>query len=522
MTWRQGAIQHRRLRAPQANGGRLVLPPLGADSVRSCPANPALQRADFELGGASLAETAAAARRGLLKLAEAYAGGTAKEVDAPIILTGHQPELFHPGVWFKNFLTHHIALQTGGTAVNLLIDNDLARESSIRIPVRHQGRPATKTLPFDQARTPKTFEERAVVDDRLFDTFATRCSEALQEFGWKPLIEQGWPAAIAARREGQPLGETVAAARRAIERGWGVANLEVPLSRVCETPEFWRFAAFLLNRLPAFARDYNDLLHEYRQVHRIRSAAHPVPDLVRKGEWLEAPFWIWSESSPQRRQLFARRRDDVLQISDLQDRTVDLPAVANGRLDDIVAALAKPRDFKIRPRALTTTIYSRLFLCDRFIHGIGGAKYDQLTDAIIERFFGFPPPEYVVATATLTLPLPLETQGCDKLPDLRLQLREMHFKPEQFVEPDAAALPWIEQKQRAIRKSIPEQLRERHQTIESANDALREMLTDERRRVEECVRELEVACRHEQAWKSREFSFALFPEQTLQRFLLDF
>ena len=34
---------------------------------------------------------------------------------------------------------------------------------------------------------------------------------------------------------------------------------------------------------------------------------------------------------------------------------------------------------KIRPRAILTTLYSRLFLSDLFIHGIGGAKYDAWT-----------------------------------------------------------------------------------------------------------------------------------------------
>ena len=42
---------------------------------------------------------------------------------------------------------------------------------------------------------------------------------------------------------------------------------------------------------------------------------------------------------------------------------------------------------RLRPRALTTTMYLRLAMGDLFLHGIGGAKYDQLTDRIIEHFF---------------------------------------------------------------------------------------------------------------------------------------
>ena len=38
------------------------------------------------------------------------------------------------------------------------------------------------------------------------------------------------------------------------------------------------------------------------------------------------------------------------------------------------------RGIKLRTRALTTTLFARLVLSDMFLHGIGGAKYDQVTD----------------------------------------------------------------------------------------------------------------------------------------------
>src|SRR5258708_32291860 len=61
--------------------------------------------------------------------------------------------------------------------------------------------------------------------------------------------------------------------------------------------------------------------------------------------------------------------------------------------------------YKLRSRALTTTLFARLCLSDLFIHGIGGAKYDELTDEIVRRFYGFEPPWYMVLSATLLLPL---------------------------------------------------------------------------------------------------------------------
>jgi hypothetical protein len=59
---------------------------------------------------------------------------------------------------------------------------------------------------------------------------------------------------------------------------------------------------------------------------------------------------------------------------------------------------------RIAPRALPLTIFFRLLLADQFIHGIGGGRYDQVTDRIIAGFFKIDPPCFAVTTATLYFP----------------------------------------------------------------------------------------------------------------------
>src|SRR5437762_8270358 len=39
------------------------------------------------------------------------------ERDVPIVATGHQTELYHPGVWAKNVLIDRLASQIGGAAI---------------------------------------------------------------------------------------------------------------------------------------------------------------------------------------------------------------------------------------------------------------------------------------------------------------------------------------------------------------------------------------------------------------------
>ena len=50
------------------------------------------------------------------------------------------------------------------------------------------------------------------------------------------------------------------------------------------------------------------------------------------------------------------------------------------------------------------TCFLRLVVADQFIHGIGGGRYDQVTDRFIARHFGIAPPAFAVTTATLHFP----------------------------------------------------------------------------------------------------------------------
>src|SRR6185503_13399807 len=49
-------------------------------------------------------------------------------------------------------------------------------------------------------------------------------------------------------------------------------------------------------------------------------------------------------------------------------------------------------------------MFFRLMLADQFVHGIGGGRYDQVTDDVISRFFEIDPPRFAVTTATLYFP----------------------------------------------------------------------------------------------------------------------
>src|SRR5205814_7111879 len=88
-------------------------------------------RFDFAVGGVSANELRAEARREALACAAELAPRLGVPVRAPpaedpelLVVTGHQPELYHPGVWTKVFLLERLARELGAPGLDLVVDSD--------------------------------------------------------------------------------------------------------------------------------------------------------------------------------------------------------------------------------------------------------------------------------------------------------------------------------------------------------------------------------------------------------------
>jgi len=521
-------LQRRTLRAPREHGDVFVDPP--------CDAVPAVVAANVqrsgaytvELLGAALPDVAREARQQLLAQALAYTGRyrdgdhLAQKPDAPLLLAGHQPELFHPGVWFKNFALAELRRRLDAHAVNLLIDNDTVSTAAIRVPAGTVDRPHVELVAYDQQSAATPYEEREILDSTRFASFGERVSETIAPLVDRPLIDELWPLAIRAAGQGHKLGLAVAQARHRLEGAWGARTLELPLSHVCRFAAFRRFAGYLLEHLAAFREVHNRKLQEYRKINRIRSRTHPVPELSRQGDWLEAPFWIWTRERPQRRRAFGRALAGGWEFTDLDVRYrvhVDVHRQGADVIDQLDAY--ERAGVKLRPRALITTMFARLCLCDLFLHGIGGAKYDQLTDLIITGFFDVAPPDFLTLSATLRLPIERDLVHAADLLDVRRTLRELTFHPERFLAGEQAASELIAAKQRWIATHDATHAKRRHDEITRINRALQPLVAARRTDAEARSVALTERLRAEKLLGSREYAFCLFPEETLRSLLLD-
>jgi hypothetical protein len=346
--------------------------------------------------------------------------------------------------------------------------------------------------------------------------------------GWPyaPLLAEFWAEAIRAGRRTALLGTRLASARRAIERRWGCHNLEVPVSAICQARPYACFATDLLINLARFHTAYNDSVRDYRTRYGLRSTSHPVPDLAVEDDWLETPFWAWRAGAARRGRLMARSTAEGIKLRVGDEAWPRLPrdpeAMVRAFLD-----LGK-QGFKVRSRALTNTMYARLFLCDLFIHGIGGGKYDEVTDAIVRRYYGIEPPAYLVLSATLLLPLPRYPADAADCRRLAAEARDLYYNPQRHLDeailsrPEVAAL--AARKRKLMREEPMERRgrRERFRQIREITAALRTAVETPLAAVRRQLTECEAEVKANAVLTRRDYPFVLYPERTLRPFCEQF
>jgi hypothetical protein len=540
---------------------------------------------DCDIQGQSLVQLAREARSQLLAAAVDFTrtysdvattphASPSSRIGGPLIVTGHQPEIVHPGVWLKNFTAARLASRYRGTAIHLIIDSDLGRAPAIRVPTGSAASPRAVAIPYDRPTARIPLEERPWIDRSAWDSFGARVHDTISPLVPSTMARSWWARVAAPAAEAPSLGLGLARARHLTEISWQTTSfreihperfkaepnpplphgsghtLELPQSHICQLPAFRRFTIHLLTQLPRFHEAYNGALAHYRQIHNNHNHAQPVPDLTEKDGWLEAPYWIWSTHDPTRRPLWVRYDKESLRLTDRHHFDERLPVTEDGLPDDAMACLVswESGGVKLRTRALLTTLFARLLLADLFIHGIGGAKYDLVTDEISTQFHGFAPPEFLTLSGTLRLPIdpPPPDSGTSRIsgqseysgptrtadrPRIIAQtIRALTYHPELYVDLTALSPSQrhtlqmlIQQKEHWIQTvKTPKNAAGRHQAIVGINAALQPWLATKRERLEQELVHARQRAGANRILQSREYAFCLFPEDRLQDFLLDF
>ncbi len=527
----------RHLKVPRTDGAWLMLPPAEQAEELVRQNLLALTHVDQDVQGCTLSRLRAWTREAVFKAACAYTGTWTSSLpirtddagwfkQAPWIVGGHQPTLFHPGVWGKNFALGRLARKLSGVSLNLIVDNDTLASESIRVPTGTVDNPKTVSVAFDSTEFKQPWEDVTVQDRQLFESFGQRVTETLRPWKYEPLVVDFWPQVIAHLQVSPRVADAFTAARNQRERDWGVENLELPLSHLCQLPPFLWFVSHILAHLPRFWEIYNRSVREYRQRNGIHSTSHPVPELTQVDDWLESPFWVWRAGDQRRSRLFARRKGNRVELSvGAKESLGELPLDGDCDAQQGVARLQELQaaGFHLRTRALTTTLFSRVCLADLFVHGIGGAKYDEITDELIAQFWELPVSHYWTVTGTLQLPLGSQPVTQADLDQLRRDLWNLQWNPARSLAGSEQTA--VQQLCREFQSALLEPAKDlwarraKHRELSRIKTALSESARERMPAVTADIQKVTRQLAANRILQDREYSYVLYPEKKLREWL---
>ena len=177
-----------------------------------------------------------------------------------IIQTGYQPTFYHPGIWIKNHLAYHIAKRVDGLSINISIDNDTCHENWICVPRVDKQEITLEKIEFVERSANLAFEELSFTDTNRVIHFRDNVLACLNRQDMTETFEKFANFMIDASKKTSNVGEILTISRRKLEDSFGIYNLEVPVSKICECDSFLIFFLTILLDCQRFVSSYNYML----------------------------------------------------------------------------------------------------------------------------------------------------------------------------------------------------------------------------------------------------------------------
>ena len=316
----------------------------------------------------------------------------------PLIADGHQTELYHAGVWVKSVLSDAAASRLRGSALHIAVDTDAPKHLHLRFP--GYSAPITDDPNLTKAHWCSLLDAPS----------PAHLARLMHEVAASPFASQSTvePFLASLRRlalEQPKLSPALTNAAHELDWDLGLRHHAALASPMWMSEAFLLFTHYLVAHAGEFARAYNGALADYRREAKVKTPTRPMPDLAAFEESVELPFWLDELATGDRTRpsAFARDGGYVLALRGGDEFNFD-PAADGWDAASRLAQWLRKNQLRLSPRALTMTLFVRLFAADQFIHGIGGARYDQITDRLIAAHFNIAPPKFAVTTATMYLP----------------------------------------------------------------------------------------------------------------------
>ncbi|MFH1449480.1 MAG: hypothetical protein ABIG09_03605 [bacterium] len=445
-----------------------------------------------------------------------------------IVGTGHQPILYHPGIFFKEMVINALLEKHGYLGINLVIDTDAFNHHQDTFwPDFQEKRLSWEEMRFPQVKKDLAFEEMSSPHQeelkQWFSQLKEKCSKIFPKENLLTLSlyeEDTYRASLASHN----LGQLVTFSKRKFEERLNFKHQEVFLSSLSETLTFAYFFALILSLGREFGLTYNKLLENYRQEKKISHRLTPFPNLKISSDLIELPFWIWRAKEP-RSSLFLKFHGQKAFLGTLNKEILEInyTFLKLKKIESLVKINRELKDkgYKLRPKALMITLFMRLFFCDLWIHGVGGAGYEEINDRLSEEIFSVSLPPYGVASATLYLNFNLPLVTNQEVKELQDNLRKMKFNSQEFVDLSIAGVKRLVKEKESLLNNL-DQVKEKkkrthlYQKLSLINEELRSLIASQIKDLEGTIMIKERLLKDKLMAENRRFPFFLVPLEELR------
>jgi len=447
-----------------------------------------------------------------------------EEKSENIIVTGHQATWHHCGILAKNCIASHLSKKLNGCAIHLILDHDIS-DTAMTVPeLKDEKCWSLKKIEIEiQQNIPLEF--RAVPSKEQIQNFINSISESTQAACCKDLWSD-----FSKKKQGKissfrHIGELITYLQAKLNSALGIEMLYLPVSEMAQSRCFINFCKSIMENAPTFAHTYNNAI---RKKTANSETKHPdnIHILKENNGRRELPFWLVSTKG-RRSSLYVKSNNkDNIQFGTDKKSLGRLDAQQARQRENQLIQLLRKYDYRLRPKAVTLTLFTRLFLADWFIHGIGGAKYEDITNYVLEKYYKIKNLQFAVATTTMNLPLEVgERTLKDNPAELKQILRELQYNPERFIKNNSLknkqVISLIPKKEKLIElaknnDSSTEDKKKAWAEISKVNDNLRKFTEEAMSNIKKRITLSQSQKLSIQVLNYRKFFFGLFPRKSLE------
>lgn len=415
---------------------------------------------------------------------------------APVIATGHQPTLWHPGILAKDLALGVFTQHNACSMIHVVVDHNPIGPLTLAIPARQNDELFSRRLrlqqisqaePLPPNRLPPipTSAIERVLNEVQGDTSGfirdglARIVRAYRQTGGKPSLATQ-ATSVLGRLKSPHLGQHQGA--------WSTSQVLT-----------LHFLDRLLADPVACVRCYNRATIAY--------PGAGIRPLYAGRDVVEVPLWAQDATTctPVYIDLGDSRRPQLFTTA--HNAHLDLTG------DNAVAYL--------RPRAVTLSAVMRSQHCDLFVHGAGGGVYDQVTERWWQDWTGedLAPKAVVSADVYLPFDVPVATQA--QRAHAQWLSHHLPHNLDRLVDSRDSAEARLRREKRALLDHMHDDRDKRRRSkafkrIHAINAELRSRHT---RALEEAARRLQdarVGVRNAAIASRRDWFFALYPDTQLQ------